>query len=139
MRLVIEGVPGTKQSARFMNKNNKIVSYQSKKVNDYKHKAQMFIFSQLPKNFSMITEPVSISYRFLFHYTSDIAKKFRTGRLFKYKKPDIDNLQKAINDVLNDFVIKDDALIVHAEVTKEYSDKSQTIIEIKKIGDKLWK
>lgn len=139
MKLIIEGVPGAKQSARFMNKHNKIVSYQSKKVNDYKKKAQLFMLSQLPADFSMFKEPVSISYRFLFSYTKDISKKFRNKQLFRYKKPDLDNLQKAINDVLNEFIIKDDALIAQATVSKEYSEKAQTILEIKPIEESLWK
>lgn len=144
IRLVIDGVPEAKQSVRFskistINGKKQVHSYQPKKLNDYTKKAKKYILSQLPEDFMTITKPVSISYRFLFNYTSDIAKKYRKDKLYRYKKPDIDNLQKAVNDVLNEFVIKDDALISQAIVSKEYAEKSQTILEINPIEENLWK
>lgn len=41
--------------------------------------------------------------------------------------------------MLNEFVIKDDALISQAIVSKEYAEKSQTILEINPIEENLWK
>ncbi len=47
------------------------------------------------------------------------------------KKQDIDNLAKAVFDVLTDTgVIKDDSLIVHADLKKHYSDIPGVQIQI---------
>ena len=141
IELTIKGKPLAKQSARFAafdkSGNRKMHSYQKKYLKDYANNAKIQILAQLPTGFKMFEKPVSITYRFVYAYTSDISKKNREFGLFRYKRPDIDNLQKNINDILNDLVIADDALIVRIAATKEYADKARTILEIEEFDEIL--
>lgn len=50
------------------------------------------------------------------------------------KKPDMDNVIKAIADSLNNVAYRDDTQIVDAWIRKLYSESPRVVIEIEKIG-----
>jgi Holliday junction resolvase RusA-like endonuclease len=55
-----------------------------------------------------------------------MAKKAPAGRVWRPKKPDADNVLKAVQDSLKDAgVIRDDALIVHPDVRSLYAAKDE--------------
>ena len=58
----------------------------------------------------------------------------RTGEIRPTKRPDLDNILKAVSDALNGIAYKDDSQIVAAVIQKFYSDKPRAEVEIKKIG-----
>ena len=49
------------------------------------------------------------------------------------KKPDLDNVIKAVLDALNGVAYKDDSRIVRIEARKEYSDSPRLEIHIKDV------
>ena len=50
------------------------------------------------------------------------------------KKPDADNILKAICDSLNGIAYRDDAQIVRVVMGKRYMDEPKTMVAIKQIG-----
>lgn len=63
--------------------------------------------------------------------TSGIKKRqMVNGVIYHIKRPDIDNMEKAILDILNGIVLKDDSQIVELRAKKIYSDKPGTSIRV---------
>lgn len=61
------------------------------------------------------------------------------GKIKPDKKPDIDNVLKIVLDSLNKIAYKDDAQVIKASITKEYSDTPRikiTISELEKSVEK---
>ena len=58
----------------------------------------------------------------------------KAGREMPAKKPDADNILKAICDSLNGIAYRDDAQIVRVVLGKRYMDEPQTMVAIKQIG-----
>lgn len=63
-----------------------------------------------------------------------LSKKERalrlTGEHRPTVKPDLSNCLKAFEDALNGVLWKDDAMIVHEEIDKYYSDKPRIEVEV---------
>lgn len=57
----------------------------------------------------------------------------RKGKIRPAKKPDADNILKAVADALNTVAYKDDRQIVDTRVRKIYSETPRTVILIKKV------
>lgn len=81
-----------------------------------------------------ITEGVSV----LAHYFLPIPKatsqknriKMLDGKVNHLKRPDVDNLNKFLNDCLKGIVFKDDAQIVEITSIKSYSETPRTKVYI---------
>jgi Holliday junction resolvase RusA-like endonuclease len=52
------------------------------------------------------------------------------GKIRPAKKPDADNIMKAIADALNGIAYKDDSQIVNVTITKWYSDTPRVEVAI---------
>ncbi|MGN0400002.1 MAG: RusA family crossover junction endodeoxyribonuclease [Blautia sp.] len=65
-----------------------------------------------------------------------MKEKMRSGKIRPTKKPDMDNVIKAIADSLNNVAYKDDTQIVDCQVRKFYSDIPKVVVKIKEIGGK---
>ena len=61
-------------------------------------------------------------------------EKKLTGEIKPTKVPDIDNLQKLVQDSINKVVFYDDSQVVEIFARKLYSDKPRTEIKITEIG-----
>jgi Holliday junction resolvase RusA-like endonuclease len=63
------------------------------------------------------------------------SNKKKTSLLFQphTKKPDLDNLDKFINDCMNGIVWKDDSQVASSHTRKIYSDDPRTVIEVRKL------
>lgn len=57
-------------------------------------------------------------------------RQMANGIIHHMKKPDIDNLEKWVLDVLNDLVLKDDSQVVELRAKKIYSNSPGTNIRI---------
>lgn len=136
LKLFISVNPKAKQSFQFTASGRR---YQPKDVINYKNTLQSVIISQLPPNFEPFQKGLEVTYEFVYPYPSTMPKRFKEamikehGLIFRSKKQDLDNLQKAINDAMNGLVFKDDSLICRVLCTKYYSDKPGTHIIINEI------
>ena len=143
---VIEGIPMPKQSFKV----GKYVNFTPKKTKDKINNTIAQIKAFLPENFTLIEEPVELSYYFFFPFTQQYSKKKTIVEKINYflqnslipvahkpTKPDLDNLMKLYNDCLNGLVIKDDALIVgYNQIRKFYSAVPCIIITVDIVNTK---
>lgn len=86
----------------------------------------------------ILTEkPLAVALTFVFSppksYTKNKLKAVQRGELRYVKKPDLDNLAKAILDALNDTVYKDDSQIINLSVNKEYGHTDHVLIKINEV------
>ena len=136
LKLFIPVNPKAKQSFQFTAGGRR---YQPKDVINYKNTLQSVIISQLPPDFEPFQKGLLVVYEFAYPYPSTMPKRFKetmikeNGMIFRSKKQDLDNLQKAINDAMNGLVFKDDSLICSADCIKFYSDKPGTTLYIDEI------
>jgi len=56
------------------------------------------------------------------------------GLIFPMKKPDIDNITKAVLDALNGVAYQDDKQVIKLEAFKRYDERARLEIKIKKFG-----
>jgi len=131
LQFFIKGNPLAKQSARFTKSG---LLYQPKHITQYKNNLQFQIISQLPIGFIPIVTPISVEYHFIFPFLTTHSRKKRLyGKIYKSTKPDLDNLQKAVNDALNSIVFKDDSQICQTIVSKFFGSTPGINITIKEI------
>lgn len=71
---------------------------------------------------------LSIDYTFIFRRPKALqAKKYSAERILHIKRPDLDNLIKAVNDLLqNTGLIKDDSQICSITASKHYAGKNES-------------
>lgn len=65
---------------------------------------------------------------------SDKKRKEHESK-FRAKTPDNDNIEKILFDAMNNYIMKDDKMIVHSSVAKFYSVNPRTEIEIYQFSD----
>lgn len=72
-----------------------------------------------------------------FEPIKSVSKKKReamlSGKILPDKKPDIDNIVKAVLDALNDVAYRDDTQVVELHVRKLYSDRSRVEVRISRM------
>lgn len=72
-----------------------------------------------------------------FEPPKSVSKKTRaemlSGKILPAKKPDIDNITKAVLDALNGVAYKDDTQVIETHVRKQYSEKQRVEVCIEAI------
>lgn len=80
-------------------------------------------------------EALSVCITACFEPAKSVSKKMRERMLqyqaFPTKKPDIDNIVKAVLDALNGIAYKDDIQVVRVTATKIYAERAGVHVEIK--------
>ena len=123
----IPGQPIGQGRPKFSTINGHARAYDPEKSRNYKAYVRMLATQAMKdRGFTMIEGPCVLSINAYFEVPKSKSKKFRAAALsgleYPTKKPDIDNIIKAIQDALNGLAYKDDALIVRLGVTKLYSE-----------------
>ncbi len=140
LKLIVLGVPQSKQSARFRIVKKKsgqqfISSYQTKKVKDNEKNIAFDVKSQLPKKFQVLDEPIGVKVKFMFpplkSWTKKLTKTLENGeKIYKPQKPDLtDNLMKGLFDAMNGIVFKDDSCVCKVESEKYFDFIPRTEME----------
>ena len=117
---------------------SKFGTYYPKTYKDFVKRASGFIEAVHSNQIGLLQdEPLEIECIFIFNRPDYMhTKKYPAERVAHTKRPDVDNLVKAINDVLQATgVIKDDSQIYYLSCKKYYSAKDEgpsINIEIKK-------
>lgn len=128
--LDLYGDPIPKKRARTFNNHGKIVTWDSQDKLKEGYKWQ--IRSQYREE--PLQCPVMVDVLFMMPIpksTSKVKQRAMINGTFHHmSRPDVDNLQKFILDVLNEVVLKDDSQIIEIHAKKIYSTKPGTHVRI---------
>lgn len=130
LSIVIPGVPVARQRPRF----SKFGAYD--KQGDVKEFYRLSVLSQLPADFKVLQDPLSIHLVFEMPIPKSTSKKKRLALIGMphVKKPDIDNLYKML-DAYNGVLWMDDNQIHKVTMEKVYSENPKTNLIIEYEGD----
>ena len=128
----IVGIPVAKGRPKFFKRGAFMGTYTPEKTRDY---ADSVISQALPyKPFRPIDSPIRVELKFYFPVPQSAPKKLKlmadSEEVPVAKKPDLDNLVKAILDPLNTVFWVDDKLIVALQAVKLFSDNPRTEVSI---------
>ena len=104
----------------------------------YKKLLESKVYDSVLGNKSLLFEryePISIQIVYEMPIPSSLSKKKKNNIVGMYhtKKPDLDNLDKAILDSLSGQVFYDDGQVVSLSSTKKYSNEPKTIVVIRSL------
>lgn len=110
-------------------------AYDAEKSRNYKAFVKLIAAQEIEKQQWKLYElPVKLNIDAYFEVPKSKSKKFKAealeGKQMPTKKPDIDNIVKAIQDALNNLAYKDDAYICDLHVTKHYSEVPRVEVEV---------
>ena len=128
IRLIIPCIPVAKGRPRL----SKWGTYTPKKTKDYEAYVQSLWVKQYG-NAEPSQKPIGAVITFFFEPPKSYTKTMRKRvleELWHVKKPDIDNLIKAVTDSINGLAYVDDSQIVVLTVEKRYGEESRTVIEL---------
>jgi Holliday junction resolvase RusA-like endonuclease len=110
------------KDGKALTKNNRVVirAYQPAKLVKWKTDCSFIIYSEMKKkNIPIFTGPVYLKIIFNFRPPKSLAKKYYFKAL-PDTRPDLDNLEKMLNDACSKILFRDDAQITRKEVYKRY-------------------
>ena len=127
LKFEVPGSPIGQGRPKFSTINGHAKAYDPEKSRNYKAYVRMLATQAMQETgFERIDGPCNLVIQAYFEVPKSKSKKFREAALsgleYPTKKPDIDNIIKAIQDALNGLAYKDDALIVKLGVVKLYSE-----------------
>ena len=127
LKFEVPGSPIGQGRPKFSTINGHAKAYDPEKSRNYKAYVKLLATQAMrEQGFTMIDGPCCLDILAFFEVPKSKSKKFRQaaleGRERPTKKPDADNIVKAIQDALNGLTYKDDAYIVNLGCQKFYSD-----------------
>lgn len=136
MLFIIPGDPIPLARVRFNKQTNTIYDCQKSS----KTRSMIYIQNQLDKKHEMHTneKPLKLDITFFMPIPLSSTKKSREGYTNKYHRlrPDLSNMIKFIEDVCNDLIYKDDAMIAEINAVKLYSSNPRTEFTITILEDR---
>lgn len=133
MKIVIPGVPVGKGRPKFSTFNGHAVAYTPEKTVNYENLVKLAFQQSGETAFDRETQLRADIYAY-FPIPKSTSKKKRkemeSGLILPTKKPDTDNIAKAILDALNGLAYYDDAQVVYLQVSKKYSDEPRAVVFI---------
>ena len=137
IHFVVPGKPFGKQRPRVACRGKFSKAYTPKETIAYENLVKLFYTQE--SNGEMFPEDAQLEIVIAAHYEIPKAvskvkrEKMLSGEIRPTKRPDIDNVAKAIYDSLNKVAYHDDAAIVEAMISKFYSDSPRVEVTIKRI------
>lgn len=124
MTFSVEGYPVSKGRPRFARRGAFVKTYTDARTLKWEDQVKKRAMEAMGSSEPLET-PVSLCLYFRLpiprSYSKSRTKDALDGFLRPSKKPDWDNLGKAISDALNGVVFKDDAQVVSAHIKKTYA------------------
>lgn len=130
----VHGEPRGQGRPRFARTGSGVRTYTDSETKGY----QMLVRSMAAiARVREIEGPVAISIVACFEIPKSASKsrqaEMRAGLVRPTKRPDMDNIAKAILDALNGVAFKDDAQVCELSVSKVWADEPSVRIEVKKL------
>ena len=133
MKIIIPGVPVGKGRPKFSTFNGHAVAYTPEKTVNYENLVKLSFQQSGETAFDRETQLRADIYAY-FPIPKSTSKKNREemerGLILPTKKPDADNIAKAILDALNGLAFYDDAQVVYLQVSKRYSNEPRAVVFI---------
>jgi Holliday junction resolvase RusA-like endonuclease len=129
----VEAEPKGKARPRFVRRGNFVQTYTPKKTHDYEKLIAKSFTDQGGTLFDYPFLEVDIEAYFPIPKSTSKAKKSELLTSWHNKKPDTDNVAKAILDGLNGIAWADDKQVVSLKVKKYYGRQPKAIIKIKEV------
>ena len=123
---------------KFSTINGHAKAYDPEKSRNYKAYVKLLATQAMKEQgFTMIDGPCCLDIMAFFEVPKSKSKKFKERALLGLerptKKPDIDNIVKALQDALNGLAYKDDSSIVYLSVAKCYSEIPRVEVILREI------
>ena len=138
LKFEIPGSPIGQGRPKFSTINGHAVAYDPEKSRNYKAYVKLLATQAMKDSgFTMIDGPCCLDIMAFFEVPKSKSKKFKERALLGLerptKKPDIDNIVKALQDALNGLAYKDDSSIVFLSVAKCYSEVPRVEVILREI------
>ena len=138
LKFEIPGSPIGQGRPKFSTINGHAVAYDPEKSRNYKAYVKLLATQAMKEQgFTMIDGPCCLDIMAFFEVPKSKSKKFKERALLGLerptKKPDIDNIVKALQDALNGLAYKDDSSIVFLSVAKCYSEVPRVEVILREI------
>jgi Holliday junction resolvase RusA-like endonuclease len=126
-----EGIPKAQGRPKFFRRGNFVGAYDPKDSRQYKDNIAAQIVAQKPILIER-EKPIRLWITFLLprpkaHYNSKGIVKAKHIWTPHTKKPDLDNLVKAVKDSLKGILWYDDSQVYYTEAAKRYTDDKATV------------
>ena len=136
------GIPKPQPRPRAVAINGVVRMYTPSNVKGWRQSVKIAVINEGVKPREPLAGSISVNLGFIFERPKS---HFRSGKYshllkddapdFHTKKPDCDNLAKAVLDVLTELKIwHDDSQVTHLTTTKQYGDKSGCLISILEVS-----
>lgn len=136
IKFTVPGEPYGQARPRFSAANGKVHTYNTDESRNYKTQVKLIAQAETKKQEWTFAESEGVGMN-VYAYMSipkSETKKFHAaavaGDIRPTKKPDVDNIFKAVSDALNGVIYKDDKQIIHSRVEKYYSDEPRVEVEV---------
>lgn len=134
IKIIVPGEPKGKARPRVTSYGH---AYTPKETVLYENLVKTLFISNYPQFEPMLKE-VGCKIKAYYSIPKSTSKKQKElmllGRVRPTKKPDLDNIAKAILDSLNGLAYKDDSQVTELTIEKYYSEKPETVIELRLIS-----
>ena len=131
IKLTIPGEPVAKGRPRV----TRYGTYTPEKTKNYETLVKELYFVEHGQ--TLLEGELSVDIKAYFRIPKSASKAKKTkmakGVIRPTKRPDLDNLMKAVTDAINGVAYEDDSQIVSATVEKYYSEEPRTEIKIERI------
>jgi Holliday junction resolvase RusA-like endonuclease len=133
---IVPGEPRGKERPRFFKGKLGSFAYTPQKTVNYENWVKMCYLEHNRKNklTGEISAHIIAYYKIPKQYSKKKRWSIQNGLLHPTKKPDADNLGKAILDSLNHIAYDDDSQIIKLIIEKHYSDEPRVEVELTENG-----
>ena len=140
LHFVVEGIPVAKGRPKFTTINGYARAYTPKKTLNYENWVRLkATLAMSEAGLSTLDCPIELQVDVLVPIPASWSKikqkSAADGELFATKKPDLDNVIKAIKDSLNGIVWRDDSLIVNLSAAKNYDERPRIEITVAALSE----
>jgi Holliday junction resolvase RusA-like endonuclease len=137
--IVIEGEPVGKARPRVYRNNGVTRAVTPDKTKRYEEQVKGAYLEQVGREVSFPEGPVRVTILMGFSIPKSTSKKKRLqmlqGKIRPQKKPDIDNVTKAVLDALNGLAYSDDKQVVDITASKWYTKKPFVWVTMEKTDE----
>lgn len=139
IEFIVYGEPFGKQRHRYFKAGGKVKTYTPKETVSYEEHVRMSYLNTVGSEKRIGNGIIKATINAFYSVPKSVSKKKKAlmigGQIRPGKKPDCDNIAKAVLDALNKIAYDDDKQIVELVVNKWYSLTPRVEVELWRIGD----